>query len=94
MQLERTTRLLLGTGLLLALGTGCGDETTEPPVRLPRSYTIPTGVSLEYAAAEAIPGDTLLFVSGVLVAETITFESGQTPLLLVSSKGTATNTKK
>jgi hypothetical protein len=46
-------------------------------------------VSLEYAAAEAIPGDTLIFVSGVLVAETVTFESGQTPLSLVSSKGTA-----
>jgi len=49
--------------------------------------SIPFEMTLEDAVADAIPGDTLIFVSGVTVTEPVVIEGAKTPLLLMSSKG-------
>jgi len=87
MQHETPCWWLLGAALVLALSAGCSDDTTAPPGRAPHSVSIPVDMSLEEAVADAVPGDTLVFVLGVLVTEPVVIASEKTPLYLVSSKG-------
>ena len=70
-------------GFVLA---GCGDdEPTEPP-RDPEVFFIPLEISLEQAANIAIPGDTLIITGSLLLLETVTFSSNQTPLVILGGK--------
>lgn len=77
-----TAVLSLGLGFL----SGCSEDDA-PGGRDPVTFNIPTEISFEEAAAQAEPGDTLLFLFEPLgLGATVTFTADQTPLVLRGNK--------
>src|SRR5258706_16357315 len=73
-------------GLLLAMN-GCQNDTPTTPNHKPVVYRIPIEVTLDYAAAHALPGDTLSFeFSPLPLTQTVILSGSQTPLVLTGTK--------
>ena len=83
-------RILTGIALVAGVGlasTSCNNDGSSGSGHDPVVYHIPLEISLEEAAAQALPGDTLA-IEGVPspLTDTIVFSENQTPLVLTGTK--------
>lgn len=80
--------VLAAAGLLVLGPAGCGgDKNPTRPGRNPMAFDIPTEYSLQDAASQAEPGDTLnVLFSPFPLGETVSIASKQTPLLIQGTK--------
>ncbi len=72
----------------LLIFAGCGDDGGgSGSDRDPRDFLIPSELSFEEAAAQAVAGDTLTIADLAITLEaTVEFRAGQTPLLIRGTK--------
>lgn len=66
----------------------CSDSVTPPSGRAPMAFRIPLQFSLQEAADQAMPGDSVVFeVSFDIGSDEIVFDRNQTPIILMLPQG-------